>query len=427
MHHSFELSIEGISKVEGHASLSIKVVNNKVEKARLQVSENKRFFEEASIGKHFQQIPSLYSRICGTCSAAHLLCSIEAIEKALSFTPSSQTMQLRKLLLNGSIIRDHGMHLYYFCLPDVFEKESILDFEGSLEHWVHDSMHVRDAGVKLAELVGGRSIHPTTPLIGGFAKIPEKEKIREIVKQLHGERGRVLKLIECFFEWTPKFERKTNYIALQTGDYSFLEGRIVNSSGEVIEEKDFEKHLEEFILPYSTAGFFKFEGREFMVGALARINLNKQELHSQTKKDCQKFLKIFPCNDCFNNNTAQAIEILHCIDSSIETLESLKLKQEALPSLTPIESKGIGVVEAPRGTLYHSLTLGKNGKITNSDIVIPTAQNAINIEKDIASFVQQLLETGKLKEQIALEIEKLIRAYDPCFSCATHFLKVNWE
>lgn len=423
--HDGELTIESITKIEGHASLYLKAREGKIESVQLRVSENKRFFEQAAMGKNFKEIPNLFSRICGTCSAAHLLCAIEAVEKAFDFSPSAQTIQLRRLLMNASFIRDHGMHLYYFVLPDLFKKESILEFDGKLEKWLHDSMHVRDAGVKLADLVGGRSIHPTTPQIGGFSGIPEKKKIPQVVKQLKSERKKVIDLIAAFDKLEGVVCRETSYVALVNDSFDFISGEIVHSKGKCIPEENYLQYLDEFVIPYSTAEGIEFEEQAYMVGALSRINLNKKSLHKNTQRDAAFALKRFPSGCVFDNSLAQAIEMLHCFDNSIEILASANFRQESVPAIEPIEARGVGVLEAPRGTLYHGLHFDSKGTVQKANVIIPTAQNALNIEKDLKVYIEPLLEK-KSKEEIALECEKLVRAYDPCMSCATHFLKVKW-
>lgn len=422
--HNADIHLDGLSKMEGHANLHVSVKNGKVESAKLQVSENKRFFEAACVGKPFREIPMLVSRICGTCSGAHLLAAIEGIEKAFDFKASEQTMLLRKLLLFGEMIRDHGMHLYYFCLPDIFGKDSILEFEGELHEWLHDSMDVRAAGTALADWVGGRSIHPITPTIGGFSAIPKMERVSELLKQLKEAREKSLRLVEAFRREPLDFERKTNHVAILTPDYSFLEGKIVSSSGKIVEEQDFAMHVDSFVFPYTNSSEFLFDGRDYAVGALARMNLNKNALHSSTRKDLAESIKLFPNNDPFLNRLAQAIEIVHCFDYSIELLESISLKDEKPPALLPVEARGIGVVEAPRGTLYYSLDFENSGQCSKAQIFIPTSQNLRSIEKDIKEYLPSLLH--RPRHDIEHALESLVRAYDPCLSCATHFLKVDW-
>ncbi|MEM5799831.1 MAG: nickel-dependent hydrogenase large subunit [Candidatus Aenigmatarchaeota archaeon] len=425
MHKDFDINIEHISKTEGHADLEIKVRNGKVEDVKLKISENKRFYTQAIRNKIFNGVPQLVSRICGTCSIAHLTCSTEAVEKALGIQPSEQTMLLRKLTMYGMMIRDHAMHLYFFVLPDIFNKDSILEFDSSLSKWVEHAFAVKGAGNNLSKLIAGRAVHATYEQIGYFSNLPKKEDINKMIAELKQVREKVFDLLEILYNCDFKFERKTNFVALCTNDFSFLEGKIKSSDGIEIEEEDYWDYLNRVVIPYSQATGFKFEGKEYMVGASARLTLNKDALHKETKKDAKKYLDVFPSYNVYHNNLAQAIEILHSIDHSIEILETSDFKDEPRPEIKIKGGKGIGVVEAPRGTLYHMIDLTSDGKIRYGNFVIPTAQNQIKMENDIKILVEQILD--KDKHEIQHEIEKLIRAYDPCMSCASHFLKIKWK
>ncbi|MEM7821384.1 MAG: Ni/Fe hydrogenase subunit alpha [Candidatus Aenigmatarchaeota archaeon] len=424
MHHGFELNIDGISKTEGHAGLEIKVRNNKVEEVKLKVSENKRFFTQAVRGKKFYEVPNFLSRICGTCSIAHVLASIEAIERALGIEISHQTIVLRRLLMFGLIIRDHAMHLYFLSLPDVFKKDSIIELLEKKPEIVRDAFEIKAAGNSISKLVGGRAIHPYLCTIGGFLKIPKEEEIRKTLKELKAIREKIFPLLEIFYDSNLSFENETNYVALCTPSFDFLEGEIRSSDGLIIPEDRFWDFVNRVVLPYSQSTAFQFSGKPYRVGALARINLNSKALDEDTKKDVKIYLKKFPSHNIFYNNLAQGIEILHSIDASIKILEGYDFKEERIKEIKVKEGEGVGVVEAPRGTLYHMVYLDSEGKVRFMNLVIPTAQNQIQMELDIRDLVQKNL--GKRKHSIQHKVEALIRAYDPCFSCASHFLKVRW-
>lgn len=428
--HNFDINIENLTKMEGHANLDVSVKDGKVEYVKLKITENQRFYEQSVRGQSVFSAPQLMSRICGTCSIAHLTCCIEAAENALGIEPTEQSKLMKKLAIYGLMIRDHALHLYFFSLPDLIGKDSILDFNESdqREHkLLHDSFDVKRAGNMLSTLIAGRAVHAPFPAVGGFLNVPNADSIAKTIQELQKARPLVMDLIETFYNWDEKFERETDFVGIATKDYSFLDGEIKSSRGVCIREKDYLDHLINVVIPYSQATGFEFEGQEFMVGALARLNLNKDSLHSSTKKDASNYLKNFPSNNIFYNNVAQAIEILHSIDHSLEILQNTKFVKEDLQRIEITEDKtGVGVIEAPRGTLYYKLTVGKSGKIKKANVIVPTAQNQINIEKDIAKLVQDNLENMP-KEKIEFEIEKLIRAYDPCMSCASHFLKVKWN
>jgi coenzyme F420-reducing hydrogenase alpha subunit len=423
--HDHDISIEGITRIEGHANLYVKVRDSTVEQVKLVVSENKRFYTKAIVGKPALAVPSTVSRICGVCSFAHTLCSIGAVENALGIQVSEQTRLLRKLAIFSAILRDHGLHLYFFCLPDIFNKESVLDFESKREkELLHQGLHVTDAATKLAAAIGGRAVHPPRLVVGGFAAMPKLEELKTLTTELASYRDYIVELVELFRQCDFSFERETTYVALASDEFNFLEGEIESSTGICIPEENYWNHLNSVVIPYSQASGYEFEGDDYMVGALSRVNLSKDALHKRTKESVKDALALFPSNNVYHNNLAQAIEMLHCLDNLIDIIEYLEIKPEKPASASPKAGIGIEVVEAARGTLYYMLSLDSRGIIRYGNLVIPTAQNQIRIERDIGLLVQELLD--RPKEEIEMQIERLVRAYDPCMSCASHFLKVKW-
>jgi coenzyme F420-reducing hydrogenase alpha subunit len=369
------------------------------------------------------------ARICGTCSIAHQICCIGAVEDALKVTPSDQTRDLRDLLLYGLNIRDHAMHLYLFCLPDLFGKDSILDFaDTGYEHdLVHKAFDIKSAGNALSTLIGGRAVHSPFPQVGGFMKTPKREDLRALGKTLAKVRDDALGFADIFLEKDESFVSIAESVALQNERFSYLEGYLSSSKGICVSRSCFRDHLDKFVIPYSEAPAFRFEGKPYRVGALARVNLNKADLDRSTRKDLKKHLRGFPSEDTFRNNLAQAIEVVHCIDSAVEILDRLEVREEPKARIEAVKSEGTYAIEAPRGTLYYKLGIDGSGKISKADLVIPTSQNQLKMNLDIAEYVQMLIEEGKGKEDISRQVERLIRAYDPCMSCATHFLRINWK
>ncbi|MBU1032531.1 MAG: nickel-dependent hydrogenase large subunit [Patescibacteria group bacterium] len=427
--HQVDLSLTEITKVEGSASLDIKVDNGKVEKCQFSIKEFKRFYTQAMRGKAYASLPQLLARICGTCSNAHLMCSIESCENALGIEPTPQSQILKELTMSGLMIRDHALHLYLFSLPDIYKLDAFLKFDESdpeQHQLLHDAFDIKAAGNYLATIVAGRSVHAIYPTIGGFIKVPNAAESAEAIKKMKAVRPAVLRLIKIFEKCDFKLDVQALPTALVSDPFGFLHGVIKGGKNNVIKKEDYPNHLDHVVLPYSQASAYKHQGEAFMVGALPRINLSKQSLHKQTQKDAASALKLFPSKNIYHNNLAQAIEILHCIDSSIEILKNTKFKKEPLVKPTRKSGTGIGVVEAPRGTLYHKVEIGEDGKVIKGEIVVPTGQNQISIELDLRKKLEELIPGDATKEDIAFEMEKLIRAYDPCMSCAAHFLKVNW-
>ena len=256
---------------------------------------------------------------------------------------------------------------------------------------------------------------------------PDKAGIAEAVKKLEAVRPAVLRLIKVFEDAPMHFDRKTNYMALvPEGHFGFLDGDIVSSNGDRIPEEKFPDHLEHVVRPYSQASAYTHEGESYMVGSLARVNLAKDLLHPKTKASIASTLERFPSTDIFHNNLAQAVEILHSVDHAIEILTTHEFVPEKPVKLVMKAGSGIGVIEAPRGTLYHKVVLNEKGIVTHGEVIVPTGQNQINIERDLHAIIDRMLPDTD-KDKIAFEAEKLIRAYDPCMSCSVHFLKVKWD
>lgn len=429
--HDLDLSIADISKIEGKATCDIKVRDGKVLEVRFGIAEYKRFYTQAIRGKDILAIPQLTARICGTCSNAHLLCALNAVEDAIQLIPSRQTVLLRKLLHFGLIIRDHALHLYIFVLPDFFGHDSILDFDENnpLEHKFLDAaFSVKAAGNNLSKRVGGRSVHAPFLTVGGFTKLLDDSELKKSIEEIKGIRESVLELIDIFAKRDLcLIKEDLDFAALIDKEYSFLDGDILVSDGKRIPKKEYAKYLWHVVTPYSHASRYTFSGKLYMVGALARLNLGKENLHPKTLKDTRKYTDLFLSKNIFHNNLAQAIEILHAIDSSIEILNNFKVMSEKPIPAVRKEGIGIGIIEAPRGTLYYKLVVDAAGKVKDGQIVVPTGQNQICIERTITRFLEKNIVAIKDRETVELEVEKIVRAYDPCMSCASHFLKFKWS
>lgn len=428
--HNCDITIGSISKVEGHAKVEITIRDNRCEGAKYEIGEAKRFYTRAVEGKPLAAIPQLLSRICGTCSNAHQMAAIEACEAAAGIKPSAQSMLLRHLTMYGLNIRDHALHLYLFAMPDIYDKDNFLAFDENDEEQhqhLHDCFEIKAAGNYLAEIVAGRSVHALFHVVGGVTKVPTREQADEAIKKLEAARPAVMRCVETFRKAPFHLDCETDYMALvPKGNFWYMDGDVKCSDGDIWNEKRFRELVEHKVLPYSTASAYTHEGRPFMVGALSRVNLSKDTLHERTKETLGDTLDLFPSTDVFHNNLAQAIEILHSLDHAIELLRENDFIAEPPIKAEKKAGAGIGVVEAPRGTLYHRIETGDDGKVVKGEVIVPTGQNQINIERDTVVLVNRLLPDAE-QETIEHEIEKLVRAYDPCMSCATHFLKIKWN
>jgi len=427
MHKTCNFSIKEITKVEGHANLNVELEEGKVKKCELEIYEGQRFFEQMVVGRHFSQLPLIVSRICGLCNVSHLNTAMEAVEKAFGVKVSEQTSLLRELVTNGEFIKSHAIHLFFLALPDYLGRESVLEFNKEEHKYMHWGLDLKKAGTDIVRALGGRIYQTVSIRPGGFTLIPGQKEIAKLLPLLEKHREKAVGAVKLFasFENQLPFERKTDYLALARQDYSLVEGKLKFLSGKEIAEEDLLKHVREFIAPYSNARQTSFEGKPFRVGSLARVNINSKALEPAAQdiiKECN--LKL-PNNKIVHNNTCQAIEILHLFDRTISLLKKMKSEKQPIKEIRPKEASGTGVTEAPRGTLYHQYDFDEKGFVKKADIIVPTNQNNNTVEQDLKQFIPGLLDLPQ--EKANLEIEKVVRAYDPCISCATHFLKVNWK
>jgi sulfhydrogenase subunit alpha len=421
-----EISLNHICKIEGHAHLNLKIENNKVKICELKANEGARFFEALVINKNVEDIQEIVSRICGICSCAHSVASIQALEEALNIKPTEQQKAVREMLMIGERIRSHATHLYFLALPDYFNATSALTLGNKHKEKINDALAIVTLGNKIVEVFGGREMHP-------FLRIKEetpKTDFSQTLEQLENSKKIILRTIDLFASLKyPKLERETDYLSLKEKEvYAIISGKISSNTGLFI-DNDYKKHLTENIKEYATSKFVLKENKPYVLGAIARINNNHEQLEDETKKFFTKTLSklklTLPLKNPYYNNLCQAIELLDTIYRGIKIIEKMPEKQD-ISEIKIKEGIGVSAVEAPRGTLFHEYKVDKTGKIIYCNIITPTCQNLNMMEHDIVLLVNQLLKNKSSKEEIIRQIEKLIRAYDPCFSCSTHFLKVKW-
>lgn len=420
-----KIKLDHITKIEGDATLEVKIDKGKVLKVELQVLEGARFFEGIIKRKSYNDVTPLVSRICGICSCIHQAASFKAIEDAFLIKPSKQTMRLRELMCLGERLRSHATHLYLLALPDYLGFESAVSMGKEHNDKISRALKIISLGNDLVETVGGRDIHPVSCVVGGFSKIPKDSELKALLKRVKDIKADVVETAELFATLDyPDFERETQYFALENkNSYSLLKGEISCVGNYCIPLNTYVDHFEEYIQSYSTAKFVVAEKKGYRVGAIARMNNNMKFLKKDAKKIVKKSGIKFPSHNPFINNFCQAVENVHEVDRVIEILTNMTPKDEKPVKVKLRSSRGISVVEAPRGILFHDYTFDKSGKLTKANIITPTQQNLLNIEDDIKAYLPSILNLKK--EKIILELEKLIRSYDPCISCSTHFLKVK--
>jgi coenzyme F420-reducing hydrogenase alpha subunit len=421
-----EINLNHICKIEGHANLALKIEDNKVMQCELRAAEGARFFEALVLGKKLEDIQEIVSRICGICSCAHSVAAIQALEKALKIKPSVEQLNIRELLMAGERIRSHATHLYFLALPDYYNVASALELGKEHREKINDALALITIGNKIVEFFGGRDMHPFLKI---KKELPE-ESPHHLISELENSKHIILRTIELFSKLNyPKLERATDYLSLsEPNTYAIISGKIASGTGD-FQETDYKKHLSEDIKEYATSKFVLKDSKPYMLGAMSRINNNHEKLDIETKEILNQTLSKLnlnlPLNNPYHNNICQAIELLHTTNRAIHLLKNMPKKEEEA-ELRVKEGEGVSAVEAPRGILFHEYKINKEGVITYCNIITPTCQNLNMIELDIIQLVNQLLSQNTTKEEIVMQLEKLIRSYDPCFSCSTHFLKVKW-
>ncbi len=428
-----DINIDHVTRVEGHGNIVLNVKKGNIEKLEWQISEAPRFFEAMLHDRNYDELRSITSRICGICSIGHSLASLKATEDALGVTISEQTELLRRLAINGENMQSHILHIGYLALPDLFGVGSVFPLvQSKHKDVVKKIIHLHRLSNELSDLICGRTTHPIRLVVGGFSAVPTARQLSDLKKRLQKDltvTKEVAKAIHGVIDGFPAFTRETEFIALSSKkEYALYDGVIMSTdTGKHPDYKNYQNIMKEYFVPHSTALHAKHARESYMVGALARFNINSKQLHQNAQEVANLFsLKAVNYNP-FMNTIAQMVEFVHNIEDSIKIIDQLLdngIKDEKPQEITLKGGRGVGIVEVPRGILVHDYTLNNKGKCEKANCIIPTNQNHANIQKDMESFVPQIID--KSQKEIELNLEMLVRAYDPCISCSTHYLDVTF-
>lgn len=420
------IQVDYIARVEGEGALKIKVKDGNISELQLKIFEPPRFFQGFLVGRRYDEVPGIVSRICGICPASHQLTAIQALEDALGVEVSQQTRDLRLLLALSQWIQSHTLHIYFLALPDFLGYESAIALAQDHLPAVQRALELKRLGNDLTMLVGGREVHPVTPAVGGFTSVPRRQELQAIGERLAVARADALTTIDLVASLPiPALERNCEHVALTADNgYAINEGRLVSTRGLNIPAWQYRSHIKERHLEHSHALHSYIEGRSsFLVGPLARVNLNLDQLTPAARK-IAKETGVFPTFNPFYSALARSIELLHSIDACLALIDRLDPGPEEVP-YTVQAGQGFAITEAPRGILYHSYRLNNQGLIEEADIVTPTAHNVASMEEDLRAFAPGVMDLPL--EEATLKCEMVIRNYDPCISCSVHFLRLEIE
>ncbi|MBD3164109.1 hypothetical protein GF323_02840 [Candidatus Woesearchaeota archaeon] len=421
------ITLNHITKVEGHARLDLEIDKSTVKRCELGTVEGSRYFEGLLKGREWNEVQEISTRICGICSSAHNVAAIMAMENCQQVKPSRQTVALRQLQTIGERIRSHAAHLYFLALPDYLGYESALQMAPKHKKDVQAALRLMKLGNDIVALISGRVMHPVSPAIGGFLHFPSQESLDEMRDRLDRAEEDAMAANAVFANLKyPEFERESQYMSIVKDDEFGTSYGNIKIGGKLYKQERYMDFVNEYHVPYSSANFVVRENKAYAVGALSRLNNNSEKLSRGARQYMDNLGFKFPSYNPFHNLAAQALELIHYREECIRLLDNLKVEKEELPKIKVREGHGIAANEAPRGTLWHEYKTDAKGRVIYANIVTPTAQFLRNLNEDIRAYVQQLLDKNASKKVLVDEIEKLIRAYDPCFSCSAHFLRVNW-
>ncbi|MGD9316133.1 MAG: Ni/Fe hydrogenase subunit alpha [Anaerolineae bacterium] len=423
------VNVHHVTRVEGHGNIVVDVENGELVKCEWQIVEAPRFFEAFLRGRPYYEASHITSRICGICSIGHATASLRATEDALGVKVSEQTELLRKLLFHGEMLDSHVLHVYMLVAPDFLGVGSVLPLAASHPEVVQRALRIKKLAGDLCAMIAGRHTHPIAMAVGGFNHLPTEKELLAMRERLVAARDDMDETIALAktLPW-PQFERETEYVSLQKdAEYAFIDGRIATTDGFTYPLSEYRKVTNEYLVPHSTAKWTKHNRETYMVGALARFNNNYEQLHPKAKAAAEELGMKPIVTNSFLNSGAQAIEMVHCIEDSIGLIDELVdrgIKEEPLYEFQGKGGEGVGSCDVPRGILFHNYVIDDQGLIQGANCIIPTNQNHANIEADMRALVPQIVDQPQ--EKVRHTMEMLVRAYDPCISCSTHLLDVEF-
>lgn len=425
------IHVDHVARVEGHGNVHVVIQDGEVKTVQMSVVEPARLFEGMVKGRRFEEVPYIASRICGICSASHVVTDLLAIERIFGVEVSDRTQALRELLVYGSYLQNHASHLFVFAAPDFLGMKSVFPLAEQNPELFEQALSLKALGNKLCTKVGGRSIHPITAVVGGFTHELSSAEYLELADKLERACEFAIETVDLFdsFE-VPDIQTAGDLLAMSANEgYPVCTSRtacFIDADCHFDADRASEE-LEEYAVPHSAALFARVKktGTPFFTGALARINASWSHLSQEAKVAAAKAGLRPPERNPFMNNVAQAVELVDALVRTAQLCRRLAQSDGFADSSAPVDFKvcagrAVGFTEAPRGALFHELELDAEGRVKHASIMTPTAQNMANLEADIRLLAENLLKNNTDADRIRFEVEKLVRAYDPCFSCSVH-------
>jgi len=423
------LRVAALARVEGEGALDVRVRNGRVTSARLDIYEPPRFFEGILRGRSYLEPPDITARICGICPVAYEMSACQAIEAACGVTVDGALADLRRLLYCGEWIESHALHVYLLHAPDFLGVHSVVELAGLDRPAVERGLRLKRTGNRILEVLGGRAIHPVNVRIGGFHRLPPKRDLLELAEEVRWARDAAVETVR----WVAGFDIPDvtcdhQLVALRDdGTYAIERGRLVSTTGLDLAPDDFPDHIVEEQVPHSTALHARLVGsdRPYLVGPLARYSINSDRLSPLARELAAEAGLGATCRNPFQSIVVRSVEILYACDEALRIIDGYEPPPAPAVEVAPRAGAGAGWTEAPRGLLYHRYELDADGTILSARIVPPTSQNQRAVEADLRDLVEANLDLDTAP--LTSLCERAIRSYDPCISCATHFLDLRLE
>jgi sulfhydrogenase subunit alpha len=422
------IRVDDLARVEGEGALYLKVKGDRVEDVRLRLFEPPRFFEALLRGRAFDEAPDITARICGICPVAYQMSAVHAMEDALGLGTDQAVRELRRLLYCSEWIESHTLHVALLHAPDFLGYPDAIAMARDHRREVEHALALKKVGNDIMRLVGGREVHPINVRVGGFYRAPTRADVATLAETL----ARARDLAAGMLRWVssfdiPEFEHDYEFVALRhASQYPFNEGRLTSNKGLDIAVHEYEEYVVEEQVPYSNALHARIKARgAYLVGPMARYGLNFDRLPPAIQHAAREAGLPSVCRNPFQSISVRAVEVLYAVDEALRIVGTYE-PPEPRARVQPGEAAaatGYGCTEAPRGILYHRYRLDAGGTIAEAKIVPPTSQNQRSIELDVASVAQRHLQLSN--QALTWRCEQAIRNYDPCISCATHFLKLD--
>ena len=418
--------VDALARVEGEGAMHVTLRDGRVEDVRLRIYEPPRFFEAFLRGRRFTEVPDITARICGICPVAYQVSSINAMEAACGVGVPDGVRALRRLLYCGEWIESHTLHVFMLHAPDFLGYTSSIEMAGTHREVVEGALRLKQAGNELMAVVGGREIHPINQRVGGFYRAPERAELDAVRAKLE----EVLPFAQEAVRFAaalpiPEFERDYEFVALSEPDsYAIESGRLVSSSGLDLAPEEYPEHFVEEHVEHSTALHSRMrDGRQYLVGPLARYALGSEKL-SPLAREAAAEAGLGPVvRNPYASIVVRAVEIVHAVEEALRIIDAYAPPDPPAVDVVPVAAAGCGWSEAPRGVLWHRYEIDADGTILHARIVPPTSQNQGMIEADLRDCVERFQELAD--DELRVRCEQTIRNYDPCISCATHFLTLE--